>query len=397
MTERLYYRDPYMRSFDARIIERCQVDGQPAVVLDVTAFYPAAGGQPHDTGTLSSVAVREVRVREDGQILHLLNASLSDTVVHGELDWERRFDHMQQHTGQHILSQAFWQSAQAETVSFHMGESESTIDLDVRSLAEAQIEASEKLANKVVMDGCLVHSRFVGEQELAAMPLRKPPAVEAQVRIVQVGQFDWSPCGGTHVRISSEVGPVKVTRTERRKSTTRVHFLCGWRALGDYARKQHLVQALTGRFTTSEDEIVPSVERLEARAKDLQKMLDEVKLELIQYRVPEWISHAAVMNGMAVIRLAFKDGDVAWLKEIARRLTQRPRIVALLGIQRPATQLLFARSEDLDVDVGTLMRASCAAIGGRGGGRPILAQGGAPEGASVEAALDRAMKELGDR
>ncbi len=395
MTQCLYYEDSYLRTFDARVVERRQVDGRPSVVLDATAFYATAGGQPHDVGTLNLVPVLEVRVAEDGQILHLLGTALTETVVHGELDWERRFDHMQQHTGQHILSQAFLQSAQAETVGFHMGESEATIDLDVTPLVAEQVAASEMLANRVVMDDRPVSARFVSEQELPGMPLRKPPAVEGPVRIVQVAQFDWSPCGGTHVRASGEVGPVKVTRSERRKGTTRIHFLCGWRALRDYGRKHLTVQALASRFTTSEDEIGPSVERLEAKAKDLQKALDDVQLELIRYRVPEWVSRAGVLNGIRVVRLAFDEGDAVWLKEIARRLTQQPGIIALLAVRHPAPLLVFARSEDTAVDVGTVMRASCAAVGGRGGGRPMLAQGGAPEGASADAALDRAMIELG--
>jgi alanyl-tRNA synthetase len=395
MTQCLHYQNPYLRAFDARVIDRRQVEGQPGVVLDATAFYASGGGQPSDTGTLNSVPVLEVRATEDGQILHLLGAPLADAVVHGEVDWERRFDHMQQHTGQHILSQAFVQSARAETIGFHMGESDATIDLDMAPMAGEQITASELLANTVVIDDRGVMASFVSEQELAAMPLRKRPAVEGPVRIVQVEGFDWSPCGGTHVRASGEVGPIKVIRTERRKDMTRIHFLCGWRALRDYARKHQNVQTLASHLTTSEDEIGQSVERLEARTRDLQKALSEAQLDLMRYQVPEWASRAEVVNGIRVVRLAFDEGDVAWLKEIARRLTQQPGIVALLATRRPAPQFVFARSEGIALDVADLMRASCAAVGGRGGGRSMLAQGGAPEGACADTAIGRAMIELG--
>jgi alanyl-tRNA synthetase len=245
------------------------------------------------------------------------------------------------------------------------------------------------------MEDRCVTARFVSEDELAAMPLRKLPTVDGPVRIVHVEGFDWSPCGGTHVRASGEVGPIKVTRTERRKDVTRIHFLCGWRALRDYARKHHSIQALVSRFTTSDDEIVLSVERLEAKARELQKALNEAQLELMQYQVPQWISRAEVLGGISVVHLVFDDGDLVWLKEMARRLTEQPGVVALLAARHPAPQFVFARSDDIGLDVASLMRASCAAVGGRGGGRPMWAQGGAPEGASADLAIDQAMVELG--
>jgi alanyl-tRNA synthetase len=363
-------------------------------VLDATAFYPTAGGQPHDVGSLNNVRVLDVLVADDGAIVHVLDGALSDAVVRGEVDWERRFDHMQQHSGQHILSQAFVQTCEAETVGFHLGEEVSTIDVDRAPLSAGQLVAAERLANEVVMDSRPVSARFVDQVALASMPLRKMPAVEGPIRIVQVHEYDWSPCGGTHVRNSGQVGPIKVVRVERRKSVTRVTFVCGWRALSDYAHKQDIVQSLAVHLTTSEDEIIPSVQRMEAEVKSARKALNAAHMEVLEYKAADWIAHAEVVGEMRVVRMAFEDRDVSWLKEAARLLTERPGVVALLATSQPRVQFAFARSEGISADMGSLVRAACAAVGGRGGGRPQYAQGGAPEGSSADVALDVAMERL---
>ena len=394
MVERLYYGDPYLRTFEANVVGRREIEGRSGVVLDTTAFYPTSGGQPHDTGTLDGVRVIDVRVADDDQIVHVLGGALAQSAVRGEIDWERRLDHMQQHTGQHILSQAFLQTLEAETVGFHLGERISTIDLNRAPLGEEQVAASERLANDVVMDGRPVIARFVNRDELATMPLRKVPAVEGAIRIVQISQFDWSPCGGTHVGNSGQVGAIKVVRVERQKKKTRIHFLCGWRALDDYAHKEGIVHDLAAAFTTSEEEVVASVKRLEAENKGLRKTLTATQMQLLAYEVEEWAAQAEPVGEAGVVRLAFVARDLALLKEAARRLTERPGVVALLATGQPRAQFVFARSEDVSTDMGSLMRAACQAVGGRGGGRPQFAQGGAPEGSSVDQALDKAMELL---
>jgi len=406
VTERLYYQDPYLRSFTANIVDHCDVDGQPAVVLDATAFYPTAGGQPHDTGTLDGVRVVDVQVDERGRLLHVLDGPLSGTgasgatTVRGEIDWQRRFDHMQQHTGQHILSQAFVEVCQAETVSFHLGEGLSTIDLDRAPLSPDVVKRAQESANAVVLDSREVIAHFVDQGELAALPAhkiraRKMPVVQGPIRIVEVSRYDWSPCGGTHVRNTGQIGPIQVVRLERRNEQTRITFVCGWRALSDYAHKDEIVQELAAHFTTSESEILASVERLEAEIKASRKALSATQMELLDYETAQWYSQAEKIGAMHVVRLVFDQREVSLLKEAARRMTENPGTVVLLAARQPHPQFVFARSEDLAIDIGAVMRIASAIAGGRGGGRPQFAQGGAPEGAAVDRVLDEAVRQVG--
>ena len=407
MTERLYYHDAYLTTFEAKIVAHRQVDGRATVMLSATAFYPTAGGQPYDTGVLNDARVVDVIADEQGQIWHVLDRApdlaQNEMIVRGAIDWERRFDHMQQHTGQHILSQAFVQVSGAETVGFHLGKEVSTIDLDQAPLQPDLVGQAEKRANEVVMSGSAVSARFVDESELGSLPLRKLPVVQGPIRIVEVAGFDWSPCGGTHVRNTGQIGPIKVIHVERRKKQTRITFSCGWRALSDYAHKHEIVQELAAHLTTSETEIVASVGRLETEVKALRKELAAAQLQVLEVEVAEWAAQAEQIGQVSVVRRAFEQRDESLLKEAARRLAERPRTVALLATRQPrgpksGPQFVFARSEDLAgdlaIDMGGLIRAACASVGGRGGGHPAFAQGGAPEGASVDQVLDHAVRQI---
>ena len=375
------------------MLEARNINGQPVVLLDRTAFYPTGGGQPHDTGTLNGVPVVDVQV-VDGEVLHVLASPLNEQAVRGEVNWDRRFDHMQQHTGQHILSAAFEEVCEGETVGFHLGEASCTVDIDRAPLSEEQIAAVERLSNRLVFENREVIAEFVTQEELASMPLRKMPVVEGAVRIVQVAGFDWSPCGGTHVSRTGQIGPIKVSRVERRKKNSRIHFLCGWRALAEMAHKQQVVGELTAHLTTSEDELLASVERLESEGKRLRKALSEAQMALLEHEVTQWQEAALPVNGLCIVSKVFDDRDVNVVREAARRLTEGSGFVALLAISEPRPQLVFASSEDVVADMGQLLRAACALIGGKGGGRPHLAQGGAPPGAPLAQALEEAKRLL---
>ena len=379
MTERLYYTDAYCTGFSARVVERLAWGGRPAVVLDRTAFYPASGGQPADRGTLGGLAVRDVVVREeDGAIVHVLERALRTSDVEGVLDWSSRFDHMQQHTGQHILSAAFEQVLDADTVGFHLGTETSTVDINVARLEPAALVPVEELANRVIWENRPVSVRFVGPDELVTLPLRRPPAVEGPVRIVEIAGFDLNPCGGTHVARTGEIGLIKIVRLDHRGDETRVEFLCGGRALRDYQAKNGMVNRLTVMLTVGHWELDQAVERLQAEAKRLRQDLRRARKRLLHAEASELAETASFHGPYRVVSRVWERREPGELRVLAQELVQRPDVVALLGTVGERTHLCFARAEGIEPDVAALLQEACGRLGGKGGGRPHLAQGSAP-------------------
>ena len=403
MTERLYYADSYCTRFSARVVERLTLEGHLAVVLDRTAFYPTSGGQPADRGTLDGTAVLDVVVREeDGAIVHVLECALPGPSspgkgdgagvgceVEGALDWPRRFDHMQQHTGQHVLSAAFEQVLDADTVGFHLGVEVSTVDLNVARLNLAAVTLVEELANRVVWEDRPVSARFVGLEELVTLPLRHPPSVEGPVRIVEVAGFDVNPCGGTHVARTGEIGLVKIVRLDYRGDETRVEFLCGGRALRDYRAKNAMANRLAGLLTVGHWELDQAVERLLVESKQLRRGLRRARRRLLEVEATELAEAADIYGPHRVVWRIWERREPGELRALAQELAQRPGVVALLVSVGERTHLCFARAEGLDLDVAALLREACTQLGGKGGGRPHLAQGSAPatDEARVEAVL----------
>jgi alanyl-tRNA synthetase len=444
MTERLYYTDSYCTRFSAHVIEQLTWDEHPAIVLDRTAFYPTSGGQPADRGTLGGVTVLDVAMREeDGAIVHILAASLSslptlegeqersvtEAEIVGEVDWPRRFDHMQQHTGQHILSAAFERLLDADivggspavswdgprqhpvgacaTTGFHLGTEASTIDLDVTGLDWEAIAPVEELANRIVWEDRLVNVRFVSSDELAALSIGRPPAVEGPLRIVEIGgslldperSFDVNPCGGTHVARTGEIGLIKITRMEHRGNETRVEFLCGGRALRDYRVKNEMVNCLAGMLTVGYWELDQAVERLQAEAKQLRRDLRQAHARLLEMEVAELAESALVCGPYRVVWRIWEQREVEELRGLARKLAERAGIVALLIGIGERTDLCFARAEDLDLDVAALLREACVRLEGRGGGRPQAAQGSAPatDPSHIEAVMSDLLSSLAEK
>jgi alanyl-tRNA synthetase len=392
MTERLYYTDAYCTHFSAHVVERLAWDNHPAVVLDRTAFYPTSGGQPADRGTLGGVVLLDVVVREDDHaVLHVLNHALpdGDVEVEGVLDWPRRFDHMQQHAGQHVLSAAFEQLLDADTVGFHLGAEMSTIDINVPRLALDRVRPVEELANRVVWEDRPIGVRFVGPDELAELPLRRPPAVDGPVRIVDIATFDVNPCGGTHVARTGEIGLIKIVRLEYRGDQTRVEFLCGGRALRDYQARNQVIHRLMALLTVGHTELDQAVERLQAEAKQLRQELRKARKRLLTAEASELAETALVHESYRVVRRVWEQREPGELRALAQELAQRPDVVALLASAGERTHLCFARAEGVDLDAAALLQEACARLDGRGGGRPHLAQGSAPAAdvAQVESAL----------
>ncbi|MFQ5812064.1 MAG: DHHA1 domain-containing protein [Anaerolineae bacterium] len=394
MTERLYYLDPYRLEFEARVVEQTSVGAKPGVILESTCFYPTSGGQPHDEGHLNDVPVINVFEREDKAIVHVLATELKGDLVHGVIDWERRFDHMQQHTGQHILSQAFLQLLKAETVSFHLGKEASTIDVDKAPLAASQLDRVEDVANEIVFADRPVKTHLMAEEELAGLPLRKLPAVEMPIRIVEVKGFDYSPCGGTHCQRTGEVGLIKITKVERRGQDTRVEFLCGGRALADYRGKNRTVNELANRFSVGAWELAEAVERLAEEGKSSQRELNAAQNRLLDYEAAELLAEAEQHGDIRVVRKVFADREGEEVRRLALRLMESEGSVALLGAAGDKAHLFFARSADLPYDMNDLLKKACQVVGGGGGGQRHFAQGGGPDGSKVGEALKIAHERL---
>lgn len=413
MTERLYYADPYLCQFEATVTETLSWHGQPAVVLSCSAFYPIGGGQPHDTGWLQGVPVLDVVEREaDKAVVHVLEKALPDPgpgqdvprrgildgIVAGKVDWSRRFDHMQQHTGQHILSQAAEQLLDAATVGFHLGKEASTVDLDRAPLSAKQLDQLEAEANRIIFENRPVVARFVSQAELANLPLRKLPRVSGPVHIVEITNFDWSPCGGTHVRATGEVGLIKIVRAERRGDETRVEFLCGSRALADYGIKNRLLLHLAGHLSVGYWELGEAVERLEKEARTQRKaarMAQEQFLDLeARLMVAQAEQHTIPGGEFLLISRTLQDRELADCKHLALKMANEHGCVALLGLTGNKGHLVFAAPPDSAYDMRPILRQACAVIGGGGGGRPHLAQGGGSAGdvVSIQQALDVAVQ-----
>jgi alanyl-tRNA synthetase len=392
LTERLYFADPYVRYFSARVVARSERAGHPAVALDQSAFYPEGGGQPADSGRLGDVAVLDVQA-EDGVVWHALAQPLEADVVQGAIDWERRFDHMQQHHGQHLLSAAFERLYGLRTVSFHLGAAASTIDLAGTRLSAEQAAAAEDLTNQVIWEDRPVLARFVSAEELVRLPLRKPPKVEGPVRVVSVPDFDHSACGGTHPRATGGVGLLHLRRWERRGDVTRVEFLCGGRALLDLRWKNAVLGRLSAALSVGPEEVEAAALRVRQAEERARKRLEAADAQLLGYEARDLIAHAELVGNSRVLRRAFEGRSLDEVRGLAKAIAAGG-CVALLGLRAEKTQLIFARSEALDLDCGRLLRETLAPLGGRGGGQPAQAQGGLPDAALLDQALDAAVEQL---
>lgn len=403
MTERLHYDDASLLRFSARVVEHLAWAGRPAVVLDRTAFYATGGGQPHDTGILGGVDVVEAVEREaDGAVVHVLAKPLppGSVEVQGEVDGARRLDLTQQHTGQHIISAAFVEVLQANTVSFHLSAEYASIDLDRAPLSAEDLARVEERANEIVFQNRPVISRFVADDELPALTLRKPLAHDGPVRIVEIPGFDVSACGGTHVRAAGEVGLIKLTRAERRGAESRVEFLCGGRALADYRAKNALLLDLAREFTVGHWEVGDLVHRLDDELKEARRELRAARDALLDAEAAMLLAQGLPAGDALLVHAHLPNHSPDDLKHLAQRLAARPDTVVLLGGGQAGQKgaFVFARGPGVELHVGNLVRQACEAIGGRGGGRPEFAQGGGTRGEGVaealQAALESAAREL---
>ncbi|MBS1240580.1 MAG: Threonyl/alanyl tRNA synthetase [Gemmatimonadetes bacterium] len=393
MTDRLYFADPYLTTFTATVVGRADRNGCQAVALDRTAFYPEGGGQPADHGWLDGVRVLDVQSDDHGTVWHVLEGPLERDQPEGRVDWARRFDHMQQHHGQHLLSAAFEELFQLRTVAFHLGADYATIDLDGEA-ADSQLAAAEERTNQVIWEDRAVEARFVTPEELATIPLRKPPTVEGAIRVVSVPGFDHSACGGTHPRTTGAVGLLHIRRREKRGSETRVEFVCGGRALGDLRRKSAMLSRIAAGFTVGLDEVEDAIRRVRDQEESSRKRLAAVMERLLVYEAAELVS-AAQGTGTPLVSQVRDDLSLEEARILARSVAAAGAI-AVLGLRGEKAQLLVARPEGKALDCGRLIREGLGPFGGRGGGPPAMAQGGIPDAGRLDEAVAALVTRIGE-
>lgn len=376
VTERLYYSDSHLIEFEARVVDVSErVSGWTAIVLNRTAFYPTGGGQPSDTGTIDGLRVVECIDDGDRGVLHVLQgvAPAKDAIVRGRVDWPRRLDHMQQHTGQHILSQAFVTLFDAPTRSFRVLDTSCEIDVDLKDPTPEKIERAVELANNVIWEDRAIEIRNVSSEEAAELSLRKEPARAGELRLIEIEGFDLTPCGGTHAYRTGEVGMIAVRSWERAKGLTRIEFVAGTRALADYRKANRSAREVAALFSAAREDIPSLTAHLLEEHKELNR-----RIRVLEEMAAE-VEAAKLLAGSVggVIAHVFEGREAESLKKLAQALMANPGTIALLGSRdKDTARLVFARSSDVDGDMNSLMREACALLDGRGGGNPDLAQGG---------------------
>lgn len=400
-TERLYYTDSHLTDFEARVTGVTErVSGWVAVTLDRTAFYPTGGGQPSDTGTLNETRVVECVESEAEGVLHVLQGrglEVGARVV-GRVDWPRRLDHLQQHTGQHILSQAFINLFNAETRGFRMLEQYSEIDVALDAPTEEKIEAAVELANRIIWEDRAVNIRQVTKEEAASLPLRKDSAREGELRLIEIEGFDLTPCGGTHAQRTGEVGLIAVRSFERAKGLARIDFVAGGRALADYRRANRTARSVASMFSAGRDDAAAAVARMLAENKQLTRRISSLEEITARVEAEELLNDAfALGDGTRLCTRVFEDRDAESLKKLAQAIISHPATITLLGSRdQDAARLVFARSAEARGDMNALMREACQMLDGRGGGKSDMAQGGGRNLDKLDEAIDTAARHLTD-
>jgi alanyl-tRNA synthetase len=385
-TKRLFFEDVAGLDFDARVVERREFEGHPAVVLDQTGFYAESGGQPWDLGTIDGIPV--LKVVEDGTVIvHVLDRPLAGEAVHGSIDGARRFDHMQQHTGQHVLSQAFVEILNGETKSFHMGAAVATLEIGIAAASDEALERVERRANAVIFQDRPVRTYFVEPDRIRDVPLRRPPKVEGTVRVVEIEGFDYSACGGTHVRRTGEIGMIKITGTEKIRGRLRFEFLCGGRALADYQAKNRIVRDLAGALNAPGRDVPAAVSKLAAELKTARKALRAADERAAGYEARDL---AAGARG-PIISGVFPEKTPEAVRALALNLIRRGEFVVLLACRSEAhSHIVLARSESLSLDLRTLVPLLGPLVQGKGGGSPGVVEIACARGADLDAALAKA-------
>lgn len=394
--EKLYYENPYTKEFTAEIINVLEKDNKFYVELDKTYFYPEGGGQPSDTGHINSIPVTYV-LEEKGKIYHVIDVKpLKIHRVKCNIDWEKRYDHMQQHLGQHILSACLFKLFNTNTIGFHLGKNFSTIDID-KLLSNDEIKTAEKMANKIIFDNVSIEILYPTNSELKKLPLRKiSPKVNEQIRVVKIGDIDINACCGTHPNSTIEVQIIKISKYEKYKNGTRIEFLCGSRAVSDYILKHDSIQKMSSILSCNENSLISEVERLSG---ELNKALFEkaaLKSEVAHYEVKEILDSCESIRNIKIIKSIYDNVDLKYINTLASKLVSFPNVIALFGVKsNDKAQLIFMCSKELKiVSMNSLLKDAITLIDGKGGGSSFSAQGGGKNNNNLESSVEYAYNKI---
>ncbi len=401
LTKRLYYEESYLQEFKGKILEKIKINGKPALILDNTCFYPTSGGQPNDLGYIQGVSIVDV-IEDNEKIIHVLKGGIEeecgDTVI-GKIDWKRRFDHMQQHLGQHILSGALMKLWSAKTLSFHLGEEVCTLDIAKEKLTEEEAKKVEECTNEIIFDNRPVKCYFVEEEEeVKRLNLRKVPEKTGKIRIIEVEDFDLSACGGTHCRATGEVGMIKITKWEKRGEKIRLEFICGRRAWKDYFWKNEVIKNISNKLTIKDSELGEAIDRMLEERKEIGKELKEFKEKLQEHEAKRLIDESSLRdNRIKIINKVFEEKNFKEVMGLVQKIINLDEsVVVLAGIKSKGegegAKILFACSRALEYDMNRLVREAGKFIEGRGGGAPNFAQAGGKKVEGIEDALNFALE-----
>jgi len=391
MTIKKFLEDSYTKEFKAKVKACTPLKDAFAVILEETYFYPEGGGQPSDLGLIDGKKVLDVYYYED-QIIHLVAEAIEKKEVLCQIDWQRRLDFMQQHLGQHILSRVFELKYDANTIGFHIGEDYVTIDLD-KKLAQEALDRVEDFSNEIIYDSRKVEILEPSPEALKKMPLRKEPSVTEDIRVIKIENFDFSPCGGTHLKRTSEVGMIKIKKSNNNNEGIRVEFLCGRWALKDYQWKNQMINDLSHLLTIKDKEVKNRVEALNTEVIETKKQMNVLKTEVLDMKSKKISEDYDMINGVKVITGQLKDYGIKELRYIVNQLiTQEGIKVCLIGLEGEQVHLIMGKSKKLDYDLKKDFNHFIVALKGNGGGSSSLCQGSGINHKAIEEILSKFIK-----
>lgn len=376
MTNKFYLENPYLKEIDARIIDKTYEDGKYYIKLNRTIFYPhLSGGQPGDKGTINGIEVLEV-YEEDLNIIHVVKENIHSDKVKLSINWENRIDNMQQHTGQHLLSSSFYKLYNGETIGFHIGGDYVYIDVNLPDLSKTEVEKIEIYANKIISLNFPIKSYIIGKNDIDKIPVRKQPTVNSNIRIVEIENIDFSPCAGTHLRSTGEIGLIKIRKWEKYKGNTRIEFVCGNRALHDYGWKNDQIKNISLLLSSKDIDAFDKVKKLYLQKEELEKENRSLKDEVYEYRGKELLKNSTIINSVPFIIKTFDDKNLNEISGVSNYLNNSKSVVQIYGSTNGnKAQFMVSKSNEININLQDIFKLISLELELKGGGSPNTVQG----------------------